>query len=147
MTSSMPESISSVLSLVYDTMPLREPNDDDDEEEDDDEDSRTSGYQGTRRRRIGHPIVVITPIVLPWLLQSGLEAAARVLLEPGERSDVDFSRPTDEPALIIAPLCLVARMQEPARRPRKGASFRAGGPLWAHTTRRVSAAVARLRER
>ena len=67
MTSSMPESISSVLSLVYDTMPLREPNDDDDEEEDDDEDSRTSGYQGTRRRRIGHPIVVITPIVLPWL--------------------------------------------------------------------------------
>jgi hypothetical protein len=43
---------------------------------------------------------VTTPIVLPWLLQSGLEAAARVLLEPGERSDVDFSRPTDEPALI-----------------------------------------------
>jgi hypothetical protein len=35
----MPESISSVLSLVYDTMPLREPNDDDeDEEEHDDED-------------------------------------------------------------------------------------------------------------
>ena len=40
------------------------------------------------------------PIILPWLVQSGLEAAARVLLEPGERSDVDFSRPTDEPALI-----------------------------------------------
>ena len=40
MTSSMPESVSSLLSLVYDTMPLREPNDDDDEdeEEDDDED-------------------------------------------------------------------------------------------------------------
>jgi uncharacterized protein (DUF2236 family) len=43
---------------------------------------------------------VTTPIVLPWLVQSGLEAAARVLLEPGNRSDVDFSRPTDEPALI-----------------------------------------------
>ena len=41
-----------------------------------------------------------TPIILPWLVQSGLEAAARVLLEPGNRSDVDFSRPTDEPALI-----------------------------------------------
>ena len=41
MTSSMPESVSSLLSLVYDTMPPREPNDDDDdedEEEDDDED-------------------------------------------------------------------------------------------------------------
>jgi uncharacterized protein (DUF2236 family) len=43
---------------------------------------------------------VTTPIVLPWLVQSGLEATARALLEPGERSDVDFSRPTDEPALI-----------------------------------------------
>jgi len=43
---------------------------------------------------------VTTPIVLPWLVQNGLEAAARVLLEPSERSDVDFSRPTDEPALI-----------------------------------------------
>jgi hypothetical protein len=36
MTLFMPESASSVLSLVHDTMPPREPNDD--EEEDDDED-------------------------------------------------------------------------------------------------------------
>jgi uncharacterized protein (DUF2236 family) len=43
---------------------------------------------------------VTTPVVLPWLVQSGLEAAARALLEPSERSDVDFSRPTDEPALM-----------------------------------------------
>ena len=78
MTSSMPGSISSVLSLVYDTMPLREPNDDDDEDEEevDDEDSRTSGYQGTRRRRIGHPIVVTTPIVLPWLAEGRSAGAA-----------------------------------------------------------------------
>jgi uncharacterized protein (DUF2236 family) len=43
---------------------------------------------------------VTTPIVLPWPLQSSLEAAARVLLEPGDRSHIDFSRPTGEPALI-----------------------------------------------
>jgi hypothetical protein len=40
MTLFMPESACSVLSLIHDTMPPREPNDDDDEdeEEDDDED-------------------------------------------------------------------------------------------------------------
>ena len=43
MTSSMPESVSNLLSLFYDTMPPREPNDDDDdedEEEDDEDDDR-----------------------------------------------------------------------------------------------------------
>jgi len=43
MTSSMSDSVSSLLSLVYDTMPPREPNDDDDdedEEEDDEDDDR-----------------------------------------------------------------------------------------------------------
>ena len=89
-----------------------------------------------------------TPIVLPWLVQSGLEAAARVLLEPGERSDVDFSRPTDEPALIIAPLCLVARMQEHDLADRERAlRFEPEGRSGHTPTRRVSAAVARLRER
>jgi hypothetical protein len=34
-----------------------------------------------------------TPIVLSWPLQSILEAAARALLEPGDRSRIDFSRP------------------------------------------------------
>jgi uncharacterized protein (DUF2236 family) len=43
---------------------------------------------------------VITPIVLPWPLQSSLEAAARTLLEPGDGSRVDFSRPTGEAALV-----------------------------------------------
>src|SRR5215218_121440 len=40
------------------------------------------------------------PIVLPWPLQSSLEAAARALLQPSDRSHIDFSRPTGEPALV-----------------------------------------------
>jgi uncharacterized protein (DUF2236 family) len=43
---------------------------------------------------------VITPIILPWPLQSSLEAMARVLLEPGDRSQIDFSRPVGEAALL-----------------------------------------------
>jgi uncharacterized protein (DUF2236 family) len=43
---------------------------------------------------------VSTPIVLPWPLQSGLEAATRALLDPGHRSSIDFSRPTGEAALV-----------------------------------------------
>ena len=34
----MSDSVSSLLSLVYDTMPPREPNDDDDDEDEDEED-------------------------------------------------------------------------------------------------------------
>jgi uncharacterized protein (DUF2236 family) len=41
-----------------------------------------------------------TPIVLPWLLQSGLEAVARALLQGGEHPRIDFSRPRGEPALL-----------------------------------------------
>src|SRR5271168_2752074 len=40
-----------------------------------------------------------TPVVLPWPLQGSLEAATRALLNPGDRSSVDFSRPTGEAAL------------------------------------------------
>ena len=40
------------------------------------------------------------PFVLPWPLQRGLEAATRALLDPGDQSSVDFSRPTGEPALV-----------------------------------------------
>jgi len=40
------------------------------------------------------------PIVLPWPLQSSLEAAARALLQPSDRSHIDFSRPTGEAALV-----------------------------------------------
>ena len=40
------------------------------------------------------------PIVLPWPLQSSLEAATRALLEPNDRSHVDFLRPTGEAALV-----------------------------------------------
>ena len=43
---------------------------------------------------------MITPIILPWPLQSSLEAMARVLLEPGDRSHIDFSRPVGEAALL-----------------------------------------------
>ena len=40
------------------------------------------------------------PIMLPWPLQSGLEAATRALLDTGDRSSVDFSRPIGEAALV-----------------------------------------------
>src|SRR5215475_6674370 len=40
------------------------------------------------------------PIIPPWPLRSGLEAAARALFEPDGRSRVDFSRPIGEPALV-----------------------------------------------
>jgi len=43
---------------------------------------------------------VITPIVLPWPLQSSLEAIARVLFKPADRSHIDFSRPAGEAALL-----------------------------------------------
>jgi uncharacterized protein (DUF2236 family) len=41
-----------------------------------------------------------TPIVLPWPLQSGLEAAARALMKPRDRYHIDFSRPAGEAALV-----------------------------------------------
>src|SRR5215813_9139012 len=45
-------------------------------------------------------VAVTTPIVLPWPLQSSVEAMARVLLEPGDRPHIDFSRPVGEAALL-----------------------------------------------
>jgi hypothetical protein len=41
-----------------------------------------------------------TPLVLPWPLKIGLELATRSLLDPGDQSSVDFSRPAREPALV-----------------------------------------------
>jgi uncharacterized protein (DUF2236 family) len=43
---------------------------------------------------------VITPVILPSPLQSSLETMARVLLEPGDRYHIDFSRPVGEAALL-----------------------------------------------
>jgi uncharacterized protein (DUF2236 family) len=43
---------------------------------------------------------VSTPIVLPWPLQSGLEAATRALFDLGDQSSVDFLRPFGEAALV-----------------------------------------------
>jgi uncharacterized protein (DUF2236 family) len=43
---------------------------------------------------------VTTPIVLPWPLQSGLEAATRALFDLGDQSSVDFLRPVGEAALV-----------------------------------------------
>jgi uncharacterized protein (DUF2236 family) len=43
---------------------------------------------------------VTTPIVLPWPLQSSLEAATRTLLDPDDLSSIDFSRPAGESALL-----------------------------------------------
>ena len=42
----------------------------------------------------------MTTMVLPRPLQSILNAATRALLDPGDRSSVDFSRPTGEAALV-----------------------------------------------
>ena len=45
---------------------------------------------------------VTTPIVLPWPLRSGLEAATRALFELGDQSPADFLRPVGEAALVPA---------------------------------------------
>jgi uncharacterized protein (DUF2236 family) len=42
---------------------------------------------------------VAAPIVLPWPLQSGLEAATQALFELGDQSSADFLRPVGEAAL------------------------------------------------
>ena len=41
-----------------------------------------------------------TPIVLPWPLQSGLEAATRALFDLNDQSSADFLRPSGEAALV-----------------------------------------------
>ncbi len=41
-----------------------------------------------------------TPIVLPSPLQGIFEVSTRALLDPGDRSSTDFSRPTGEAALV-----------------------------------------------
>jgi uncharacterized protein (DUF2236 family) len=43
---------------------------------------------------------VTTPIVLPWPLRSGLEAATRALFGLGDQSSADFLRPSGEAALV-----------------------------------------------
>ena len=41
-----------------------------------------------------------TPMALPRPVQSILDAATRAPLDPGDRSPIDFSRPTGEAALV-----------------------------------------------
>jgi uncharacterized protein (DUF2236 family) len=97
-------------------------------------------------------IAMTRPIVLPWPLRGSLEAAMRALLDPGDRSHVDFSRPTGEAALMSSdsvswrvfknPLSLfiggvtavILELAEPR--------VRAG--IWEHTTFRVNP-IRRLR--
>jgi len=95
---------------------------------------------------------VTTPIVLPWPLRSGLEAATRALFDLGDQSSADFLRPAGEAALVSAdsvswrvfknPLSLViggvaAVIMELAE-PR----VRTG--IWEHTTFRIDP-IRRLR--
>ena len=47
-------------------------------------------------------VAMTTPIVLPWPLQSSLEAAARALLKPSDQADIEFSRPIGEAVLLSA---------------------------------------------
>jgi uncharacterized protein (DUF2236 family) len=43
---------------------------------------------------------VTTPIVLPWPLRSGLQAATRALFDLGDQPSADFLRPVGEAALV-----------------------------------------------
>jgi len=43
---------------------------------------------------------VTTPIVLPWPLRNGLQAATRALFDLGDQPSADFLRPIGEPALV-----------------------------------------------
>jgi uncharacterized protein (DUF2236 family) len=97
-------------------------------------------------------LAVTARIILPWPLQRSLESAARVVLEPGDRSHIDFLRPIGEAALISSdsvswrifknPLALfiggvtavIMELAEP--RVRTG--------VWEHTTFRVNP-IPRLR--
>jgi uncharacterized protein (DUF2236 family) len=95
---------------------------------------------------------VNAPIVLPWPLRSGLEAAARALFDLGDQSSTDFLQPAGETALVSPdsvswrvfknPLSLfiggVAAVMMELADPR----VRTG--VWEHTTFRVDP-VQRLR--
>jgi hypothetical protein len=67
----------------------------------------------TQAKQIKSFVTVTTPIVLPWPLQSGLEAATRALFDLGGQSSADFLQPVGEAALV-SPDSVVARVQEPA---------------------------------
>src|SRR5260221_12901408 len=43
---------------------------------------------------------VTTPIVLPWPVRSGLEAATRALFDLGDQFSADFLRPAGKAALV-----------------------------------------------
>src|SRR6478736_6338821 len=45
-------------------------------------------------------VAMTTPIVLPWPLQSLLEAVARAVLQLGDRPQIDFSRPIGQAGLV-----------------------------------------------
>src|SRR5206468_1447029 len=45
-------------------------------------------------------VAMTTPIVLPWPLQSLLEAATRAVLQPSDQPHIDFSRPIGEAGLV-----------------------------------------------
>jgi uncharacterized protein (DUF2236 family) len=45
---------------------------------------------------------VAAPLILPWPLQKGVEIAARLLLQAGDHSSIDFLRPAGEEALLSA---------------------------------------------
>jgi uncharacterized protein (DUF2236 family) len=45
-------------------------------------------------------VTVTTPIVLPWPVRSGLEAATRALFDLGDQFSADFLRPAGEAALV-----------------------------------------------
>src|SRR5262249_5393030 len=62
--------------------------------------ARRRTRSNSQAKQIKSFVTVTAPIVLPWLLRSGLEAATRALLDLGDQSSVDFLRPPGEAALV-----------------------------------------------
>ena len=59
---------------------------------------------------------VTTPIILPWPVRSGLDAAARVLFDLGDQFSTDFLRPAGEAALVSLFIWRCAGSIEPTQR-------------------------------
>jgi hypothetical protein len=51
---------------------------------------------------------VTTPIVLPWPVRRGLEAATRALFDLGDQFSADFLRPAGDARTCVARLSVVA---------------------------------------
>ena len=58
------------------------------------------GVEASQAKQTKSFVTVTAPIVLPWPLRSGLEAATRALFDLADQSSADFLRPPGEAALV-----------------------------------------------